>query len=103
MHAGSFFPPAPENQVLVLLRPMFLSGLMAAALVDIIVFGHERMDNRSTRHETLPWMLLMCMKQKHISSKMLTRAHNGEKIIIGKAGKPYAKRIGCNYDHCCPK
>ncbi|MCG6880534.1 MAG: type II toxin-antitoxin system Phd/YefM family antitoxin [Deltaproteobacteria bacterium] len=25
--------------------------------------------------------------------KLLTRAHNGEEIIIGKAGKPYAKLI----------
>ncbi len=26
-------------------------------------------------------------------SKLLARAHNGEEIIIGKAGKPYAKLI----------
>ncbi|EFK10032.1 toxin-antitoxin system, antitoxin component, PHD family [delta proteobacterium NaphS2] len=26
-------------------------------------------------------------------SKLLDRAHNGEEIIIGKAGKPYAKLI----------
>ena len=96
MHAGSFFTLAPENQVLVLLRPIFLSGLMAAALVAIIVIGHERMD-RPTGHQSLPWML-MYMKQKHISPKMLTGAHNGEEIIIGKAVKPYAKRIAYNYD-----
>jgi prevent-host-death family protein len=26
-------------------------------------------------------------------SKLLTRAHTGEEIIIGKAGKPYAKLV----------
>ncbi len=32
-------------------------------------------------------------KAKTHFSKLLTRAHNGEEIIIGKAGKPYAKLI----------
>lgn len=35
----------------------------------------------------------MCMKQKKHFSKLLARAHNGEEIIIGKSGKPYAKLV----------
>ena len=35
----------------------------------------------------------MCMTQKTHFSKLLKRAHTGEEIIIGKAGKPYAKLV----------
>jgi hypothetical protein len=38
--------------------------------------------------------MLMSMKQTHIFPKMLTGAHNGEEIIIGKASKPYADKDG---------
>jgi len=32
-------------------------------------------------------------KAKTYFSKLLARAHTGEEIIIGKAGKPYAKLV----------